>query len=86
MDRRNILSSGAVMGLGAVTGCATSSVAATDARTVFSAAQPLLPVVGTSERTTTTNSSSSPRCTAAARTLRSSKRSILSTVMRSAST
>ena len=49
MDRRGLLSSGALMGLGAVAGCATEGVAASDARTLFKVPQPMLPVVGTSE-------------------------------------
>ena len=50
MYRRSVLSSGAVIGLGAVTGCATGSGATSDAKTLFSVAQPSLPVVGASER------------------------------------
>ena len=49
MDRRSMLSSGALVGLGAVAGCATNSDAATDAKTLFSVPQPMLPVAGASE-------------------------------------
>jgi 2-keto-4-pentenoate hydratase/2-oxohepta-3-ene-1,7-dioic acid hydratase in catechol pathway len=37
------------MGLGAVAGCASESIAAGDARTLFKVPQPMLPVVGASE-------------------------------------
>jgi 2-keto-4-pentenoate hydratase/2-oxohepta-3-ene-1,7-dioic acid hydratase in catechol pathway len=49
MDRRSVLSTTAAMGIGAVAGCATTSQAESSARTVFSVAQPMLPIVGTSE-------------------------------------
>ena len=49
MDRRSVLSTTAAMGMGAVTGCATMSNADTGARTVFPVAQPMLPIVGSSE-------------------------------------
>jgi fumarylpyruvate hydrolase len=49
MDRRSLLSTGAVMGIGAVAGCATGSIAATGGKPVFEVAQPLLPIVGSSE-------------------------------------
>ena len=52
MDRRKVLSASAVTGLAALAGCASggaSSGAAAGARTVFSVAQPMLPIVGTSE-------------------------------------
>jgi len=49
MDRRSMLSSGALVGLGAVAGFATNSDAATDAKTLFSVPQPMLPVAGASE-------------------------------------
>ena len=49
MDRRSVLSTTAAMGIGAVAGCATTSNADSGARTVFSVAQPMLPIVGSSE-------------------------------------
>ena len=49
MDRRSVLSTTAAMGMGAVTGCATTSNASGGSRTVFSVAQPMLPIVGSSE-------------------------------------
>jgi len=49
MHRRSLLSTGAVMGIGAVAGCATGSVAATGGKPVFEVAQPLLPIAGSSE-------------------------------------
>ena len=49
MDRRSVLSTTAAMGMGAVTGCATTSNANSGARTVFPVAQPMLPIVGSSE-------------------------------------
>jgi 2-keto-4-pentenoate hydratase/2-oxohepta-3-ene-1,7-dioic acid hydratase in catechol pathway len=49
MDRRSLLSSGALIGLGGVAGCATQSVAATDVKTLFKVAQPMLPVVASAE-------------------------------------
>ena len=49
MDRRSVLSTSAAMGIGAVAGCATTSQADSGSRTVFSVAQPMLPIVGTSE-------------------------------------
>ena len=49
MDRRGVLSSGVLVGLGAVTGCATEGIAASDSRTLFKVPQPMLPVVGASE-------------------------------------
>ena len=49
MDRRNLLSTGAVMGIGAVAGCATGSIAATGAKTAFEVARPMLPIVGSDE-------------------------------------
>src|SRR5438105_2399875 len=49
MDRRGLLSSGALMGLGGVAGCATDGIAATENRTLFRVPQPMLPVVGASE-------------------------------------
>lgn len=48
MDRRNLLSTGAAMGLGAVAGCATDTRAAA-AKTAFDVPQPTLPVVGSAE-------------------------------------
>ena len=52
MERRKVLVGGAVGGLGALAGCATGGAAAggkAGAKTVFSVAQPMLPIVGTSE-------------------------------------
>src|SRR5438309_7316270 len=49
MDRRGHLSSGALIGLGVVTGCATEGIAASETRTLFKVPQPMLPIVGTSE-------------------------------------
>ena len=52
MDRRKVLSTGAVTGLAALAGCASraaSSGTAAGSRTVFSVAQPRLSIVGTSE-------------------------------------
>jgi fumarylpyruvate hydrolase len=50
MDRRKVLSTGAVTGLAALAGCASgSSPAAGGSRTVFSVAQPMLPIAGSSE-------------------------------------
>ena len=49
MDRRSLLSTGAVIGMGAVAGCATGSSAGGGAKTVFAVPQPMLPIVGTSE-------------------------------------
>jgi len=48
MDRRNLLSTGAAMGLGAVAGCATDTRAA-GTKTAFDVPQPTLPVVGSAE-------------------------------------
>jgi 2-keto-4-pentenoate hydratase/2-oxohepta-3-ene-1,7-dioic acid hydratase in catechol pathway len=48
MDRRNLISTTAVMGLGAVAGCATES-RASGAKTAFDVPQPTLPVVGSAE-------------------------------------
>ena len=49
MDRRSVLSTTAAMGMGAVTGCATTSNASGGSRTIFPVAQPMLPIVGSSE-------------------------------------
>ncbi len=52
MDRRQVLSTGAVTGLAAFAGCASpSSPSASGAgsRTVFNVAQPMLPIAGSSE-------------------------------------
>ncbi len=52
MDRRKVLSASAVTGLAALAGCASGTPqpsAAASSRTVFSVAQPMLPIVGTSE-------------------------------------
>src|SRR5678816_2740929 len=48
MDRRNLLSTGAAMGVGAVAGCALPGTAA-PARTVFEVPQPMLPIAGNAE-------------------------------------
>jgi len=50
MDRRKVLSTGAVTGLAALAGCASgSSSSAASSRTVFSVAQPTLPIAGSNE-------------------------------------
>ena len=52
MDRREVLSTGAVTGLAALAGCASGSspsAATASSRTVFSVAQPMLPIAGSSE-------------------------------------
>ena len=52
MDRRKVLSASAVGGLAALAGCASGTPQANVAagsRTVFSVAQPMLPIVGSSE-------------------------------------
>jgi fumarylpyruvate hydrolase len=49
MDRRGVLSSGALLGLGAVAGCATEGIAASETKILFRVPQPMLPVVGASE-------------------------------------
>ena len=49
MDRRSLLSTSAAMGIGAVAGCATGSIAAPGGKTVFELAQPMLPIVGSAE-------------------------------------
>ena len=53
MDRRKVLSASAVGGLAALAGCATGGTTgprtAGGSRTVFSVAQPMLPIVGTSD-------------------------------------
>ena len=49
MDRRNLLSTGAVMGLGTLAGCATGATGAaagTEPRVAFDVARPMLPIVG----------------------------------------
>ena len=51
MDRRKVLSASAVSGLAALAGCASGTPqanAAAGSRTVFSVAQPMLPIVGSS--------------------------------------
>ena len=48
MDRRSLLSSAAVVGVGALSACATPGTAS-GAKTVFAVAQPMLPIAGTSE-------------------------------------
>ena len=51
MDRRNLLSSGAVIGIGALAGCASSGAAtmAGSGKPVFEVARPMLPIVGSDE-------------------------------------
>ena len=51
MDRRNLLASGAVMGIGALAGCASSGAAtmAGSGKPVFEVARPMLPIVGSDE-------------------------------------
>ena len=52
MDRRKVLSTGSAAAVAALAGCATGGGASSDSagsRTVFSVAQPMLPIVGTSE-------------------------------------
>ena len=55
MDRRKVLSASAVGGLAALAGCANGTTGSSTAgtaggsRTVFSVAQPMLPIVGTSD-------------------------------------
>ncbi len=50
MDRRNLLSTGSAAAVAALAGCATGTPASSSgSRTVFSVAQPMLPIVGTSE-------------------------------------
>jgi 2-keto-4-pentenoate hydratase/2-oxohepta-3-ene-1,7-dioic acid hydratase in catechol pathway len=52
MERRKVLIGGAATGLGALAGCATGGTAAAGSggtKTVFSVAQPMLPIVGSSE-------------------------------------
>ncbi len=53
MDRRKVLSGGAIAGLATMAGCAgstpKSAAAGTGTGTVFAVAQPTLPIVGTSE-------------------------------------
>ncbi|WP_457332211.1 fumarylacetoacetate hydrolase family protein [Rhizobacter sp. P5_C2] len=49
MDRRHLISTGALVGLGTVAGCATDSRAAGGAKTAFDVPQPTLPVVGSAE-------------------------------------
>ena len=52
MDRRKVLSSSGAAAVAALAGCATGSTGAagsSGSRTVFSVAQPLLPIAGTSE-------------------------------------
>ncbi|MCE9660027.1 MAG: fumarylacetoacetate hydrolase family protein [Burkholderiales bacterium] len=52
MDRRKVLSASAVTGLAALAGCASGAPqgnATAGSRTVFSVAQPMLPIVGTSD-------------------------------------
>jgi len=52
MDRRKVLSSSAAAAVAAVAGCATggtTSISTSGARTVFTVAQPTLPIAGTSE-------------------------------------
>src|SRR6476646_4467873 len=51
MDRRKVLSTGSAAAVAALAGCATGGTASTStaSRTVFPVAQPMLPIVGTSE-------------------------------------
>src|SRR5213078_1404611 len=49
-DRRSMLSSGALVGLGAVAGCATNGDAATDAKTLFSVPDTCIPIAGSAEQ------------------------------------
>jgi len=52
MDRRKVLSASAVGGLAALAGCAngtTGTTTASGSRAVFAVAQPMLPIVGTSD-------------------------------------
>src|SRR5450755_2566358 len=49
MERRKVLSAGAVTGLAAIAGCA-SSAPSPGARPVFAVAQPMLPIAGSSEQ------------------------------------
>ena len=51
MDRskRTILKTAATAGVGALTGCALPSLASHDAKTPFTVAQPMLPIVGSSD-------------------------------------
>ncbi len=49
MDRRKLLSTGSAAAVAALAGCATGASPEAGSRTVFSVAQPMLPIVGTSE-------------------------------------
>ena len=50
MDRRKVLSSGGAAAVAALAGCAGGApTSISGSRTVFSVAQPMLPIVGTSE-------------------------------------
>jgi fumarylpyruvate hydrolase len=49
MDRRSVLSTSALMGIGAMAGCATTGHASSGAPTVFDVAQPVLPIAGSAE-------------------------------------
>ena len=50
MDRRKVLSTSGAAAVAALAGCATGgSASSSGSRTVFSVAQPMLPIAGTSE-------------------------------------
>ena len=49
MERRNLISTPLVMGIGALAGCAGSSLAGSGTKAVFDVPQPLLPIAGSSE-------------------------------------
>jgi 2-keto-4-pentenoate hydratase/2-oxohepta-3-ene-1,7-dioic acid hydratase in catechol pathway len=49
MDRRNLLSTSAVIGIGTLAGCATGSTKPAAGKTAFEVAQPMLPIVGSTE-------------------------------------
>ena len=49
MDRRSVLSTSALMGIGAMAGCATTGHASGGVPTVFDVAQPVLPIAGSAE-------------------------------------
>jgi 2-keto-4-pentenoate hydratase/2-oxohepta-3-ene-1,7-dioic acid hydratase in catechol pathway len=49
MDRRNLLSTSAAVGIGTLAGCATGGTKAAASKTVFEVAQPMLPIVGSAE-------------------------------------
>ena len=49
MDRRQVLSTGSAAAVAALAGCATGGATATAGKPVFPVAQPMLPIVGTTE-------------------------------------